>query len=1561
MAGKGKVNTKFVVMLSVGIVAVCGLLAWVVATLAFKSGSDYERMADQAMADGEYAKAKILYGRAVSHDTTRLEWLEKWVKAIESWTPDTETAYRDAFITDYLPAKSQIAAVQQTNVEAHDQFLGLLYEQLSFGYSRPAADQLAQQATAAAAFFERNPGSDPTWKRLLRYRGMANELTVQSNGILTDDQFNLVGEDLREAIGANPADAFATEALMRWTVSAATRGIGNDTPERRAEARLAAKKIGEDFLAAHPGNPSIDTMILALDIDVAVAEAGQGKSDAARTSAIMDAVAALMPRLDSMAERLSAMDPSAVHRSVIERFQLIERAIDPAAQIRRSRAMVDALLAKAPEDGELVWIAAALDKTAGDFARASERYSQITDLKPIPVSIAGMRRFDLSRQAIMSRAIVQLDLIDAGRGSNSMTPEEQSKLIESARELRTRFAAQVSEDNQQLVLLDGRLADASGNTSEALRLYRRYNDQTQRRVPDGLWLEGRAAMALGQMGSARTSLQQLLDTDPNNFRALLTLAEIQNSLQDSRSARELYQRALTLSPGNSIAQEGLARINARENPESVDDPVISALLTARKLRAGGNGQPADPAGAARLLESTLEPQNYDPRIASELASVRVDQGDLEGARKIIAEAARRHPDSEQVDRLNQALAGADPTEVLLNMIELSDREEVEKQISIASVAISRGRADRVASAIEKLATLAPNDPRVVDLRFVNAMSNEDTPAAEQLADQAVSLNLDRVNGLSYKARLASYQARIELRKGEQTKSMALKAQSIAMLQQAAALGTGDSTIHRLLAIELREAGRTDDAVRSFETSLSIRPDDVQTIYEYVVTLARANRLAAALDVARRQQTFGQASPLFVELWLSLEAAAGGPEGRALAIRQRERVLEINPADRANRVYLAQLYMDDKKWQPAKVLIDQLKSEDRSLQMVEIEARWNADQGRVGSQDGLMLAQRAYQDFIVAQGDKATAAPYLSMARFMVGRGRQDLAIRAAEEAIKREDPASMEGTKLKGDLLMALGQADGAAVAFKAIVDAGRDDENSSYRQRLVEMYIRTGQWAAADEQIKALPESLSGTLTNLLQRGEIAAGRGDKAAERRLLDEAVAKHPSDALVYIKRAQSMLDRPELLQDIMSDIDAALRVSPNDWRAMRVRSAAYFAAGRDNEALADLRTALRSNPSLDDALFGIMNELLNTDRPSEAMDVARETLDARPTDAPLMSQVAKLFEAREDYARAAQMYKRAWDVRKSPNDGASFIDAALRLTPPDTDSANAVINELVNLVDGGIDQSAGLLAAQALVLRARGREDFAQQQMTKAFDISVGDDIKLQNWAQNAARFYLNMKPEDELNYYRSLRVRYTDPTVRAWLDLFIAQRSLALNQAVPEALSLFDTLAGSESIPLSIRRAAFRSLGNQFYETEQYEQAIDAWKRGLDISPNDWELNNNMAYTLSAKLGKHDEGLRLAELAVAADPGRSEPYDTLGGIYIELGKLSEAEQMIQLGEQRARSYAARVTMAITRAKLENARGNKKEATRLLENARSVLRATAGFDKHLEAEIDLVEARIGSQG
>lgn len=1544
MAGKSNVNTRFVVLLSVGILAVCGLLWLAVVKLALKSGEDHIRAGDAAMAVQDYEKARRLYGKAVNKDITRVDWVEKWLGAISSWTPETETAYRDAFFTEYLPALRQIATVDRTDVDSYDRYLSVLHRQMMYGYSRPQADQLSQEVGVAAGFFERQPGVDPSWKRLLRYRGLAQEMTMQAGGVLNDNQVALVGEDLNAALEADPKDSEVATALVRWTVTSASRGSEMGQAARVREAREKAIQIADAFLAQNPEDPGMRVMRLWLDVDAAIVTAGEGKAENVRVRAVLDAMAAMKDDLDSVFAVVNDAGPAKVRLETLMQARRLETLIDPEARNARTLATFEAFAKSEPDDADLMWLLAQTRRDMGDLDGASALFDRMSGLPVTPVSLEGLRRFDLQRQALIGRATVSLDQLEQMR-ANGKGEDKAPELIALAKELRGKFAGQVTEDNPALVLLDGRIAEATGDVGEALRLYKRYNNQVQRGRADGLWREARAATLLGQLGTARSALQDLLVVDPNDLRAILSLADTHARLQETAEATELYKKALRLSPDNTFAQEGLTRVQALTNPESLDDPVLSLLLTSRKVRVGGGDQAADPAGATKLLEDSIAKLDYDPRIASELISARVDGGDIAGARAVAAEGVRRHPDSEQLRRLNTALAGSDPTEVLLTMIDLSDRPEAEKLISVAGVCLGRGLTEKLDETLARLEQVSPDDPRVIDMLFVRALDRKDFAKAESLAQKATATNLDRVRGLSYAARLAAA-------KGNGT-------EAVSLLQQAAALGTGDSSVYRLLGVELRENGQTDDAVRAFEQSLGVRPDDLQTIVEYVSTLAAARRYQEALDVARRMQKFGQTSPQFVEMWLSLEAAAGGVEGRNLAIRQREQLLAGNAADRGNKIALAQLYIEGKRWADAKTLIDQLGSEGPSLQTTELLARWAADQGRVGPRDGLTLAQEAYQRYISSLGNDATSEPYLSLARFMVGRGRPDLAVRAADSAIARENKETMDGTKLKGDLLMSLGQPASAAESFKAVVEAGKDTEDQVYRQRLVEMYIRIGEFDKAAEEQGKLPSSVTGTLTALLQRAEIAAGRGDTAGQRKMLDEAVAKYPKEPLVYIKRAQSMIDKPGLMNDLMADIDAAMRLSPNDWRALRVRAAALFGADRRPEAMRDLRAALRANPTLDDALFAVMNEMLNDNRAGEAMDAAREVLDKRPTDAPLMSQLGKLFEARQDWARAAEMYKRAWDTRKSPNDGGSFIDTALRKSPPDTDGANAVIRELAELSGGPVEASPGLLAAQSLVLRARGSEEFAQQQMTKAFDLSLNDDYKMQTWQTNAERFYVDKPAADEIRYYKQLRARYTDADVRAWLDLFTSKRELSGEVSIDEAATTLDGLTRKDGVPATVRVLAFRELGNMHYARGEYDKAVEVWQRGLTVLPDNWELNNNCAYTLSAKLGKHDEALKLAEKAVAADPGRSEPYDTLGGIYIALGKLDDAERMIQLGEQRSASYTARVTMSITRAKLEAAKGNKEDALNRLDQAESILLAIAGRDPVLEEEIRVTRERIRS--
>jgi tetratricopeptide (TPR) repeat protein len=1544
----GKVNTRFVVLLSVAIVAVGGLMTLGAVMFVFKSGEDHIRAGDAAMAGGEYQKARILYGKAVNKDPTRVDWLEKWLGALESWTPDTETAYGDAFRNDYLGAMKQIASVQRTDVEAHERFISMVYSLL-----RPKprggglADNVAQEVTNVAGFYDRDPNADPNWRRLLRYRGLAREQVLRNGGVLRDDEVALIGEDLRAALEVDPGDSEAMQALMRWTATSASRGSEADRAQRVRVAREEAIKAGEAFLAEHPDDLRVSSMLLGLKLESARLEVDdRGLKGQARIAAIIESNQRFADEFAGVIADLRKTKADDLNADVVVRVMTLERLTSPIPSAERTIAVLNEKIAENPSDAGLAMLGAQMAREVNDREDARARFAALEELPMIPLSLEGLRRFGYMRNSWLMGAVLAVEeAIPMDPGS------ERDAILADAKRLRDQYASQTSEDDPNIAYVDGRLAEAAGNQTEALRLYKRFNSLAEQSGSlfraEGLWSEARLSTALGQTGTAREALNRLITADPDNVIGLIALGQLEAQLQENRRAAELFRRALEINPEESRAIEGLARIEAMTNPDSIDDPVVATVIKSRNLRTGADGNAPDLVAAIRLLQEKLPSLDYDPRVAYELIALLVEQGDLDTARRIGAEAVSRHPDNALLTQVVDALKGSNTAEVLARSIMAGDDPEDVKLKNLAGVYLNRGMFRELSETMTRLEEIAPNDPEVVDLAFVVALNQGNTAKAEQLANKAVEGNFDRLRGATYRARLAAAKGNT--------------AEAVSVMQQAVQLGTADAASYRMLGMMLRQANRIDEAKAALERSLSMRPDDLQTTTELVMTLATAQRYTEALDVARRQQRFGMNNPRFNEMWLSLESIAGGPEGRALAITQREQMLKANPSDNLNRASLARLYMQNQQWSDAKTLIDSLIAADDSLANVELLAQWFADQGRVGNQDGLALADQAYMQYVERRGASVTSEPFMSLARFMVNRGRPDLAVRAVDQAVALEDKTTMDGSKLKGDLLMGLGQPEGAASAYKAVVDAGADDEQGSYRQRLAEMYLRAGRFDEAKAQMELLPASASGKLTTILQRADIAGGLEDTAEQRRLLNDAVAKYPNEPLVYIKRAQSMLDDPALLPDLLSDIEAALRLRPNDPRALRMRAAAYFNADRRNEGIADLRAALRADPTLDDALFGVMNELLNSDRDGEAMDVARQVLDARPNDAPLMFQLGKLFESREEWARAAEMFGRAWRTRRSPTDGAMLIDTSLRMSPPDVTAANDVINDLAAMVQGGIEKNAGLLAAQSLVLRARGREDFAIQQMTKAFDLSVADENMLQTWLQNSIRFHNGVAPETELNYYRSLRARYPDPKTRTWLDLFLAQRELTLDVGVDEAVSVLERISADDSAPTTARVIAFRALGNEYYEREDFEKAVEAWRAGLAAVPGNWELNNNIAYTLSAKLGRHEEGLELAERAVSNDPARSEPYDTLAGIYIELNRLDEAEQMIQMGEQRARSYTARVTMTVTRAKLAAAQGNKEKARSILRNARALLRAVAVREPLLEKEIEEAEARIGSDG
>lgn len=1534
-----RVNTRFVILLVVGVIGLLGMLV-LAYSIAFKSAGDLAARGDQFLAAGDIKQAERAYSKAVNKDTTNMEYTDKWISTLEMLKPETETEYRDRFYGDYISAIRQSATVQRTNIDAHDRYLNIGYVMLQNEYTRASADRLIDQTTTALKNFDGGVGEVADWERLKRYRGIAITEIAQRDGVLAEGQIELATDDLERALQVAPNDIESRIKLLNLKTIKVNREVPKDDREARIQVLRDNLEEVNDFLASNPSNTKMQIQGVLIQVDIARGSIDSNLPVAQRVEQLSNAFEQYRQELTQIESRLTSGASAQLDMRTIELFAILEQTVDAQSRYALTRRLLDFMIENQPDNAKILYFAGKLAHEAGDLDESYEWFERVSGLGDKPLSNEGLQQYSIKRQSLLEQTEIRIE-----QSKQSGDPETKQARLDEAKSLRDRFASAVSEDSLSLMMLDGKFAQANGKMAEALRLFKRFNEQTQRNSPEGLWYEGLIASQLGQYGVARDALEQLipLDNTSRKILAMLTLAEINQRLQDYEAAAEQYREVLQLSPGLPNAVEGLESVNRVLNPELNDDPVIAAIFTARRMRMGSEQNPGDYAGAVQLLREEVVKFDYDPRISRELASLLLDSGDVEGARTLVTSALQNHPDDEVLQNMLSAMESGSPDEILVTMIQGSDRTELEKLLAIANVASTRNMGDLFSNTVQRLNEIAPDDKRVLEVTFVEALRRGDHEQASSIAQNNA---LSPVEKLTFRARVASSK--------QDTDS------AIDLLKQATASGTADASTFQMLAVIQRETGRMNDALSSFEQALAIRPDNADTIREYLITLVRMAQYDEALRTARRLQRYGTSDPLFMNLWLNLESQFGGTQGRNFAMRQRERMLELNPTDLDNSYQLARMYILARNWDASRQLIDRLRAANDRLEFAELDATWYAEQGSVDNQNGLLLANEVFTKYIDSLPAPVGPEPYITSSEFMLARGRPDLALVAANEAVKRQSPETMMGSRLLGDLNMRINSFTDAAKAYQSVIDAGADDENFTVLARLIETLIRLDRYEDAQEAYNRFPESKRSQMITLLQGADIASGLGDQAKAREILDQAVAANPNEPLVYIKRAEMMIGDETLLNDMLSDLGRAIDLDANSWRAYRVRAAGLFAAGRREDALDDLKTTIKLNPSLDRSVYAVLNELLSQpNRAGEAADVARDVIALRPDDANLMARIGGLFASRKDWDYASEFYGMAWDKRRGVGDGATYIDTLVRKQPPDAAKANEVINTLAAMV-GDINSNSGLLAAQALVLQARGRDDFAQQQITKAFDLSVNNDSELLNWANNISRYFEERPTSQHVAYLDTLKRRNTNNEVGFWIDYFILQRLMREDTISDRAKNLASTLKGQQ-IPNPIALRAYRLEGTSLFASGRYEEAVSVWLEGLERFSDDWEMNNNLAYALSSKLNRPEEALPYGEKALSKNIEISEPYETLAGIYIALGKYDEAEQMIDTGSSFVNSIPARVNMLLTSGRLALKRGNMPDARSKISDARSVLRSAPESYPVLEEDIDVFEQEVNTGG
>lgn len=1506
-----RVNVKFVVILSVILTLVFGGVATVGLMVVLKSGDDLVRMGDakvqagdaldasgnSAAAQEEYKSAEFLYSKAVAKDRSSVDYLDRWTAVLEKWIPETQTLYRSAFDRS-MAIRRQKAILLRTDLGAHNAYLSMLERQIVLGeLSRAALDYLISETASALQYMDGDTGDT-----LRRYRGRAIVEILEANLDITDAQRELAKADLEAALRADPTDGTAAISLSRWYRSESRRAAADSRAADAAQLAEQSIETIRQFAAANPTDATGALGLLQIEVESALNASGANSADTAR----------LAPRVREVADMILTQDPAKLDIIQIARLRLIETIVMPESSGSITSEVIGRAIEANPEDPDLLALRARISFESRDYASAIEQYQQIRDLKPQPVSLKGMRRFLRRVEAVSQQAECAL-----GMWEQAKTAEEKAALIDRATKYRASLATELPTDAPALLLLDAKIALAQGRDGDAQKLLLQYNERTLNNDIQGVWLLGQVTMRT-QPGVARRQFERVLQLQPNNIAAMVALGTMEAQLQNHEHAIEIFRQALAVSPDNEGAKRALEASLIATNQKASDDPVIQLVIDARRTEQGSSDTPGDRAGAIASLNEGLTPNGMDLRIVVELLRLYLEENDLKSAQRLIANARVEHPDEAWLVSIEGGLKSGDLLEVGKSMIDSSSMPPAEKLVATFRLYKSRGKTTEAIAFLEEARRLSPQDAQVLDLLFSEMLEAGNLERAQSLAQEATRIDADRVGGLTYRARIEIFQNRT--------------ADAVRTLQQAVNSGGASVGVNRLLGRQLVTLGRNQEGFASYRRALEMRPDDIATINEFIAMLVRANDLTQALQVARDSEKYGRVNPVFQNLWIDLEAAVGDKQ---LALTRRIKQVELNPDDRENRLALASIYIEMANWAEARKVIDALRAEEVTLKLVELDAKWYADQNDV---DG---ARGAFVNYITEQDPTTlTSEPYLVFGQFMLGRRFDDVGLAALAQARTRQDPKVLEADKQLADASFRLGRHEEALQLYKGILDAGADLPDQTYRLRYIEALLRTQKWPEAEQEITKLGERANTDAVLLMLRADAAKGVGDMRRCRELLDRAVEVSPEDPFVYVERAQARALDPLLVGQAMQDLDRALQLRPSFWQALRLRASLRAQQGDIESALADLRAAVTSNPALNELRYGLMLELLNRGRSTEAAEVAEQGLSQRPGDLMLMLGTGQIFAERKLWPRSASFYRRAWAQAQDNATAQLYIESLLNMSPPDLNEATNVLNRMGERVQ--TDPS--LLLARAEILAKRNRIDDARRELTASYSNVRGDPRLIMAWYAGARRVLT--KNEDFAAYLELLERELPDPWVTYMRGRTLSESLATLSSGV----ELLRRVQNINNVTLGVN--AYRTEGTAYYTFEQYDQALAAWQRGLAKYADDWEINNNVAFVLAKHLGRPDEAIPFAEAAAKINPNLAEIQDTLGVALTLTKQFDRADAALQkaMGLSRAGSES-QVTIMVHQGLLDYARGEIEAARARAKSADDLLRAMPSERPSIRAEVD----------
>jgi len=1468
----GRVNTKFVIILSVVLVGIVGAVVGVRSLGTGTDPAEHKARGDALFERGEFKKALDYYGRALHKGG---DDGELWLRYAQTLDQIEFKASRTAQKRVKQQLQAWVGAVRQSpdNPQAFGglmRFLASLAREMG---DTNAWDRMVERSQNTLNLY-------PNMIEARKYRGIGNTERMVLIDVPSDIRQQTL-EDLEAASEADPGndELVYYKALWHMYQARALRSEGRSASEIES-VRDKAEMITGEALAAQPSN--VDRRLNHARI-LLLNDKKQAAATTLRQIGEIDEIARKDPNFVlNWAGLISVTDQEPVPA---------EGALPATTQgVRTAEAILRAAMEEHPRE---MRIAVSLGRNLAMQKRVAEAIELFEKVRTADIrgsALEVVRADALRNQATLNEVDLLLTL------AQGQSEPERSETFERASELLDHLRRSAGGETTPHLLLSGKLALQQDNPAEAVMRLDRAIKQLEEPSPELLLLSAQARLQTNETGAARKRLEEVIAQRPDYLPARYELARFHLRFTTLDKAKEQIDRILSIAPNDEVGltlkadwlakqdryDEAIALFVNDLNADS--DPRLSVPLARLYQMAD------QPQKARELLEAQLAENPQNLRLIVELLRV-VD--DPEQRQVYVAQAKAAGAGEAAIEVLDKMISNPESLGEVIErqIIETGDENPLMRHIRLFQLYRQQGKTEQAMEQLEKAEQINPDHPFIIEYRFVEALSNRNWREAEQIVSRARAGNADHADGFFYSGRLDMARnlfARAEdnFRKG--TIRRPIYAEGWRRL--------GDSQ---------RALRKFEDAKISYDRALEDRPNNVGALRGKAAVLEIQGEHDEALKLMRRAFSYAPNDQLTRLAYLRFEEQFGDTSE---ALKIREELATTSPRDFQNRRDLALLQVQLGETTEAMETVDALLDEQGATRE---NLRVAADVRR--QIDGPGEASEQFRQGILDKGVDASAADWMAFGEFLLEIGRESEAFSAFRQAQQKEDERARPASRRLAEIYFDLGRFSDAAREYKALWQQSQTDELMG--QRLTESLVRSGQTEAAEVALQSVIDTHGrDDDTTLLIESLVARAQGDKQRALAALRRASELNDRRALIHYELAR-LLASEDQKEAAIAELNKALDKAPSliPAREMLVMLLRHV---RPKEAGSHLRLLVDKSPKYLQGRVALGRHLLEQEQWIQLEELVRESEQMFPENPTWNLLRAEAYKRQDQDARALKSLAQAFELAPSPAVLAQWATLLVEIDRPS--QALQLLQDHIDLVSG----NPMLQSVRARTLAELNRTTEASQLFLQTLSLARNDSQVLAIVAE------MNRALGPELTRERLVQLKGLENS--PILQLATAQIELKVRDyaAAVDRLESIETKVPSGS---GMHLLVLQHLATGYYQLRQYDQTEKVYRKLLTHRGEDPRTLNNLAFLLAEDLKRPAEAIPLARKASQLSPGDAQILDTLGRVQFLAGQVDDAYETLNLSVRIQPLAANKLHLAEVFIR----RDNRRRAIQLLKEAREL--------------------------